>query len=380
MKNVIWLSLFAASAALIAGCHGGESASTPATTQTVEARVVESRQQQVALGLSSTGTVHARESAVVSAQVMGRIQQVLVHEGDSVRAGQTLVVLDDAALRASVDQAQAGVKAAQNAQAAAQTNAALASSTLDRYKQLESEKSVSPQEMDEVSRRAEAAAANLEAVRAQTDAARAQETGARTMMSYTRLVAPFAGVVTARMADPGTMAAPGVPLLQIDQAGALQLQASVDESAIGAIHKGMKVPVAIDGGTSTSGAGVNLTGTVAEIVPAADPSSHSFLVKIDLPSSTQMRAGMYGTAMFANGTKQAILIPRSAVVSRGSLSCAYVLDSQGIAQLRYLTLGGQQGDLVEVLSGVSTGEKLVDAPADRDIAGKRIEASAGVQP
>jgi hypothetical protein len=93
-----------------------------------------------------------------------------------------------------------------------------------------------------------------------------------------------------------------------------------------------------------------------------------------------MRAGMYGTAMFANGTKQAILIPRSAVVSRGSLSCAYVLDSQGIAQLRYLTLGSPQGDLVEVLSGVSAGEKLVDAPSDRDIAGKRIEASAGVRP
>ena len=197
---------------MIAGCHGGESAVTPGTVQTMQARVVESRQQQVTLTVRSTGTVHARETAVVSAQVMGRIQQVLVREGDSVRAGQTLVVLDDAALRAQMEQAQAGVKAAENAQAAAQTNAALAASTLDRYKQLESQKSVSPQEMDEVSRRAEAAAANLEAVRAQTDAARAQESGARTMLGYTHLVAPFAGVVTARMADPGTMAAPGVPL------------------------------------------------------------------------------------------------------------------------------------------------------------------------
>jgi RND family efflux transporter MFP subunit len=306
---------------------------------------------------------------------MGRIQQVLVREGDSVRAGQTLVVLDDAALRSSVEQAQAGVKAAQNVQAAAQTNDALATSTLARYKQLDAQKSVSPQELDEVSQRAQAAAANLEAVRAQTDAARAQESGARTMMSYTRLAAPFAGVITARMADPGTMAAPGVPLLKVDQAGPLQLDASVDESAIAAIHKGMKVQVAIGSGSSA-----NLTGIVAEIVPAADPSSHSFLVKIDLPSSAQMRAGMYGTAMFANGTKQAILIPRSAVVARGSLSCAYVLDSQGIAQLRYLTLGATQGDLVEVLSGVSTGEKLVDAPSDRDIAGKRIETSAGGRP
>jgi RND family efflux transporter MFP subunit len=283
------------------------------------------------------------------------------------------VVLDDAALRSQVEQAQAGVKAAQNAQAAAQTNAALAASTLDRYRQLESEKSVSPQEMDEVSRRAEAAAAGLEAVRAQTDAARAQESGARTMLGYTHLVAPFAGVVTARMADPGTMAAPGVPLLQMDQAGALQLDATVDESAIGAIHKGMKVHLSIDGGVSTTAAGTNLAGTVAEIVPAADPSSHSFLVKIDLPSSSEMRAGMYGTAEFANGARQAILIPHSAVVSRGSLNCVYVLDGQGIAQLRYITLGAAQGNLVEVLSGVSGGEKLVDVPADRDLAGKRIE-------
>jgi RND family efflux transporter MFP subunit len=368
MKNVVWASLLAASGVMIAGCHGGESAATPGTVQTMQARVVESQEQQVPVSLRSTGTIHARETAVVSAQVMGRIQQVMVREGDSVRAGQTLVVLDDAALRASTDQAQAAVKAAQSEQTAAQTDAKLAASTLQRYKQLQAEKSVSPQEMDEVSRRAEAAAARLEAVSAQTDAARAQESGARTMLSYTRLLAPFSGIVTARMADPGTMASPGVPLLQVDQAGVLQLDATVDESAIGAIHKGMKTQVAFDGGNSAS-----LAGTVAEIVPAADPASHSFLVKIDLASSSQLRAGMYGTAEFSNGTRQAILIPRSAVVMRGSLASAYILDGQGIAQLRSLTLGAAQGNLIEVLSGISSGEKLVDAPSDRDLAGKRIE-------
>ncbi len=368
MKTVLSGGLLLVSAALAVGCHSGESAS-PAVAQTMQARVVESRQQEVPLIVRSTGTVHARETAVVSAQVMGRIQQVLVHEGDMVRAGQTLAVLDDSAMRAALEQAQAGVKAAQNAQIAAQTNAALAASTLGRYKQLESQKSVSPQEMDEVSRRAEAAAANVDAIRAQTDAARAQESGARTMLGYTRLVAPFSGVVTSRMADPGTMAAPGVPLLQVDQAGALQLQAAVDESAIGAVHKGIKVQVAISGAGATS-----VIGTVQEVMPAADPASHSFLVKIDLPASSQLRAGMYGTAEFANGAKQAILIPLTAVVMRGSLACAYVLDSKGIAQLRYLTPGAQQGDLIEVLSGISSGEMLVDAPGDRDIAGKRIEA------
>jgi RND family efflux transporter MFP subunit len=372
MKNFIWAILLAVSAATMAGCHGGESAAVQGAIQTAQAQVVESRQQEVPVNLRFTGSIHARETAVISAQVMGRIQQVLVREGDSVRAGQTLVILDDAALRAQVEQAEAGVKAAQNAQAAAQTNAALATSTLGRYKQLESEKSVSPQEMDEVSRRAEGAAASVEAMRAQTDAARAQESGARTMMNFTRLAAPFAGVVTSRMADPGTMAAPGVPLLQLDQAGALQLDVTVDESVIGAIRKGMKLTVEVNGAAAT--------GSVAEIVPAADPSSHSFLVKIDLPSSNHMRAGMYGTAEFANGVRQAILIPRSAVVTRGSLNYVYVLDGQGIAQLRYITLGAAQGNLVEVLSGVSGGEKLVDAPSDRELTGKRIEISTGVRP
>jgi RND family efflux transporter MFP subunit len=367
MKKIMWACLPAVCAAMFAGCHGGEPA-VPAAPQTAQARVVESQQQQVPLTTRSTGTVHARETAVVSAQVMGRIQQVLVREGDSVRAGQTLVVLDDGALRASLEQAQAGVKAAQNAQAAAQTNAALAASTLERYKQLESQKSVSPQEMDEVSRRAEGAAASLEAVRAQTDAARAQERGTQTMLGYSRLVAPFSGVVTARMADPGSMAAPGVPLLQVDQAGPLQLEATVDESAIAAIHKGMKVAATIGGGDSAS-----IAGTVAEIVPAADPSSHSFLVKIGLPASSRLRAGMYGTAEFAHGVRQAILIPHSAVVMRGSLACAYVLDSQAIAQLRTLSLGAPQGDWIEVLSGISAGEKLVESPSDRDLSGKRIE-------
>jgi multidrug efflux pump subunit AcrA (membrane-fusion protein) len=104
------------------------------------------------------------------------------------------------------------------------------------------------------------------------------------------------------------------------------------------------------------------------------------MVKIDLPVSSQTRAGMYGTVEIPNGLRNATLIPRAALVQRGSLSCAYVLNSQGIAQLRTVTLGALQGDLVEVLSGISAGEKLVNDPGDRDLAGKRIEDSNGVRP
>jgi len=96
-------------------------------------------------------------------------------------------------------------------------------------------------------------------------------------------------------------------------------------------------------------------------------------VKIDLLPSKTLLAGMYATAQIPTGTKQAILAPRSAIVIRGSLPCAYVLDSNNIAQLRYVTVGPSQGDAIEVLSGVAANEKLVDDPGDRDLAGKRVE-------
>jgi RND family efflux transporter MFP subunit len=360
--------ILAASSALIAGCHSADSA-PPAATQTTQARLVESRQQDAPMTVHATGTLHARESATISAQVVGRIERVLVREGDTVRAGQALVLLDDAMLRSSADQAQAAYRAALSQQAAAQEQSTLAASTLARYKQLQAEKSVSPQEMDEVTRRAEAAAASVEALHAQSDAVKAQESGARAMLGYTRLSAPFAGVVTARLADPGTMAAPGVPLLQVESSGALQLQAAVDESMIASIRKGMKLPVTLNAAANSV-----IAGTVAEIVPAADPASHSFMVKIDLAPSAQLHSGMFGSTEVAIGTHPAILVPRSAVVLRGSLSCVYVLDANGVAQLRSITLGAAHGELVEVLSGISANEKLVDLPGDRDLAGKRIEA------
>jgi len=368
MKVLLSGCLLAVSSAMFVGCHSTEAVS-PAPVQTVQAHVVESTQQDAPVTMRVTGTLHARESATISAQVMGRIEQVLVHEGDNVKAGQNLVVLDDATMHAAVEQAQAAVKSAQSQQAAAQAEASLAASTLDRFKQLQAEKSVSPQEMDEVTRRAEAARSRVDAVRAQTDAAKAQENGARALLSYVRLHAPFAGTVTKRMADPGTMAAPGMPLLQVESAGPLQLQTAVDESAIGSIRNGMKLSVTIGG--VPDGA---TTGTVSEIVLAADPSSHSFMVKIDLAPSAQLHAGMYGSAEIATGTHQAILVPRSAVALRGSLSCVYVLDANGITQLRSITLGAAHGELVEVLSGVSANERLVDLPGDRDLAGKKIEA------
>jgi RND family efflux transporter MFP subunit len=361
------MSLLALISGAVLGCKSSEPG-TSAPVETLRARIVESRQEQAPVTAKVTGVLHARQTAVLSAQVMGRVQQVVVREGDSVRAGQTLVILDDATLKSGAEQAEAAVKAADNQQIAAQTNADLAASTLARYQQLQSQKSVSPQEMDEVTRRAEAANAQVDALRAQSNAMKAQLAGSRAMLGYSRVVAPFAGVITGRMVDPGALASPGVALVQIDSAGPLQLQATVAESAIGFVRQGMKIGVSID-----SAASLDPSGTVSEIVPAADALTHSFLIKIDLPPSKDLHAGMYATAAIPTGTKEVILVARLAIVVRGSLACAYVLDSNNIAQLRYVTLGSSHGDAVEILSGIAANEKLVDDPGDRDLAGKRIE-------
>lgn len=323
---------------------------------------------QVPAGASAVGTVHARESASLSAQVVGRVTAVLVREGDTVHAGQLLVRLDPSAARAELDRTHADVAASQQQLAAAQTQAALASSTLERYKQLRDKKSVSPQEFDEVDHRAQAAAAQVEAARAQVEAARAAASGARTASGYSSIVAPFAGIVTARHVDPGALASPGMPLVDVDRAGPLQLLVTVDESLLQTLHSGASISVEISAASPAS-----LQGRVAQIVPAADAASHTFLVKIDLPASANLRAGMYGSAQIGTASRTALVVPQSSVVAHGSLQSVWVVDDRGIAALRYVTLGTAHGGNIEVLSGISSGERVVLAPGDRELGGSRIE-------
>lgn len=356
-----------ASPVLFSGCsHSGAPPIAPPPT--VRAQVVRSISAAQPQNIPSTGTLRAKETASISARVPGEIRRILVQPGDRVRAGQLLVVLDDAVARSALDQATSAAEAAARQQAAAQSEASLAAVTLARYQMLKRENSVSSQEFDEVEKRLQAAQLRADSYAAQTQQARAAVAGARTQLGYSALRAPFAGVVTARSADPGTLAAPGIPLLQLDGAGPLQVITAVDESMIGSVRMGMGVPVTIAGTTST------VNSAVAQIVPAADPASRSFQVKLDLPPARNLRAGMFATAEFPGLTREAILAPRSAIAMRGSLACVYAVGADGTALLRYVTLGSTHVDRVEILSGLSSGEVLVNNPGDRDLAGKRIEA------
>ena len=359
-------------APLLSGCHGSPATPSSAPRTITGLAVAQATLQTVPSTVQAVGSVRAAESATVSAQTSGRVLAVLVHAGDAVHAGQPLVRIDNTLAASDLSRMNANVASARDAAAAAQAQADLAASTLKRYDLLRERKSVSPHEYDEVSRRAEAAQAQLSAAKSQLAAAQAAAASATTMADYAVVKAPFAGLVTARLVDPGALAAPGVPLLIVDQSGPLQLQVSVDESQIAAIHPGQRLDATLDGQLQP------VPVTVAEVVPAADPSSHSFLVKLALPASRGLRSGIYGSVAIPVGQRTAILIPAAAVVHRGSLATAWVLDANGLASLRYLTLGAVFGDdRVEALSGVSAGESLVLNPADRDLAGSRIEVAAG---
>src|SRR5215831_7504192 len=314
----------------------------------------------------ASGTVRARYTAEIAAKISSNILEIRVQAGDRVTAGQTLVVLDRANLEASLRRAEAScaeaesaIAEAENAIAGASANLDLARVTHKRFEDLLAKASVSQQESDESQARLKSTEAALEMAaskRRQAEAHRSQTeaelAAARVALGYATLAAPFSGLVTERKADPGSLATPGMPLLTVEREGNLRLEASIDESRLGLVRIGEQVAVEIDGLNRT------VSGRVAETVPSIDASTRSFLAKIDLPAVLGLRAGMFGRAAFAGGEREALLVPQSAVLERGQVRSAYVVENE-IARLRPVTLGETRDKRREILSGLTAGEKII---------------------
>lgn len=362
------LLLAALLALALAGCSSQPKIAQAAPETVTDLSVVTAQRAPAPDWVEAVGTVRAAQSTQVAPQVMGSVVAINVREGDRVRRGEVLAVIDDAQPRAGVERAQAALLAADKDAVAADADFALAESTLKRYQNLFDKKSVSPQEFDEVKARFQAAEARRELARAGQQQARAALSQARTQLEYTRVRAPFDGVVTEKRVDAGAMAAPGMPLLTVEDRRRYRLEANVDESQIQFVKQGANVPVTLD-----AFAGQQFTGRVAQVVPAADPASRSFLVKVELPASADMRSGLFGRARFQRGQRESLMLPATAVVVRGQLQGVYVLGQDKVATLRYVTLGKAEAGRIEVLSGLQSGEQLVADPGERELAGKRVQ-------
>jgi multidrug efflux system membrane fusion protein len=314
----------------------------------------------------ATGTVRARTSAVISAKLMGYVREVKVQTGDRVREGQLLVTLDTRDLDISSRRAEAAreevrtaVPEADSAVEGAKANLDLAKVTFGRMEDLFQKTSISNQEFDEASAKLKAAQAAYQmaaARRLQLNSKLAevdQEVrSTEVTRSYADVLAPFAGVVISKSVDPGSLALPGAPLFTIEREGTYRLEASVEESRLAAIRIGQPVSVTLDSVDRT------LDARVSEIVPAVDAASRAYTVKIDLPSVPAIRSGIFGRASFQLGSRAVLGIPAGAVTERGQLQSVLVAD-HGIARTRLITTGQKVKGSIEVLSGLSVGEKVI---------------------
>ena len=345
--------------------RGAVSMAAPVAVQVVAASL-----QSWPQSYEATGTVRARTTATVASRVMGYVQRVDARVGDRVRAGQMLVTIDARDLEANLRRAEAGLAEAQsavpeveNAIAAARANLDLAQSTFRRMQDLDQKKSISSQEFDEASARLKSAQANYEMVvprRAQIQSKIAQaeqeQRAARITLGYASIAAPFAGVVTAKSVEPGNLAAPGAPLLTIEQEGSYRLEAEVDESRLAAVRPGGSARVSLDALECSFDA------QVSEVVPEVDSASRAYTVKIELPAMKDLRSGLFGRASFPVGGRQILAVPAAALQQRGQLQSVFVVEN-GVARVRLITAGGRRQDALEVLSGLSAGESVVVAPS-----------------
>lgn len=351
----------------MSSCSTEQPTNVSAAESVRDVSVLAVEQENIPDVLQAVGTVRAAETSDLASQMMGNIVEMKVQEGDWVHRGQVLAVLDESQPRAAVDRATAAELAAQQQLGAAETDLALAESTLKRTQYLYEQKVVSQQEFEDVKARQEADLARSDVAKAGLAQARAALKEARTSLDYTRIRAPFNGIVTHRKADSGALASPGMPIFTVEDTRRYRLEVAVNENDVRYAGAGEKVSIAVEAIGEAA-----LKGKVVQIVPAADPASRAFLVKIDLPADPRLRSGLFGRAEFYRGKQQTLLIPRSAVVERGQLQSVFVLDQNNVASLRYITLGKSSGPEIEVLSGLQSGDRFVANPGERDLNRKRI--------
>lgn len=359
---------------LLAGCGGEpERKHAPAAKAPIRVETAAVTRAVRPGTYEATGTVRSRASAAVASKLMGYAREVRGEIGERVREGQVLVVLDSRELDVTVQRAEAAreevkgaIPEAESAIAGAKAQVDLAQVTFNRMQDLLGKRSVTQQEFDEASARLKSARASHEmarARRAQLDSKLSQieqeVRAAGVNRTYATIAAPFSGVIVTKSIEPGALAVPGAPLFVIERNDAFRLEATVEESRLAMMRTGLAAKVALDGTDKVFAA------RVSEIVPSVDAASRTGTVKIDLPSSAGLRSGLFGRAVFAIGTQEALSIPSAAAMERGQLQSVYVVENN-TARSRLVTLGAKFEDRVEVLSGLSEGERVV-VPIPRDL-------------
>lgn len=368
-----------------AGCEDKIQPGTthPASTAVVKAVIATAHLTNQPLIYEAVGTVAARTASTISSKIMGTVKTITVREGDPVKKGDILVILDQRQVAAQLRRAQAALAEAKSSEAAAvsaleaaRAGAEAAGATFRRYQNLMQDESATPQEFDDVKARHRQAQAAQQRAAEMVQAARSRIREAEATLASAAVArrdavvrAPYDGTVVAKLVETGDLAAPGTGLVTLQRAGGYRVNVVLPEDYFKAVRLKQAVTVRVPAARIES-----LEGTVETIVPAADQSSRSFVVKVSLPTAKSIRSGMFARVAMATGREKILLIPHSALVIQGQLTGVFILDRAGMARFRLVRTGRKFGAAVEVISGLAAGDRFVASPPPALVDGTRVEA------
>jgi RND family efflux transporter MFP subunit len=339
----------------LVGCGESRHASGEPETRTavaVDTRVAATK--PVAVVTEATGSVEPWVRVSPGTKILGRIDQFLVREGDRVLPGQVLVRLEKGDLEAAVAQARAAI-------AVAEANLENARAQYDRMQVLHGRGSATAKNLEDATTGFRVAEASL-------TQARASFAAAEVTLAYAEIRSPVPGWVVSKMAEAGDMAGPGTPLLTVEDLSRVKVVVHVPESDVVGLSEGDPAEIRFDvlGGAEEA--------VVDRIMPAGDPASRTYRVQLVLDNPDgRIKSGMYARALFERGDREALLVPATAIIHRGQLRGLFVVDDAGRARLRWVRLGRELEDGIEVLSGLTSGERFVVSPPSALTDGSPVE-------
>ena len=299
------------------------------------------------------GVVEAVNRSTIAAQTGGQITEIHFDVDDFVEKGQVIVRLRDSQQKAALTAAEAQLKQAETALQDAQD-------TYDRAVKVFDKGAISEADMDKIT-------AALESARAAGEAAAAGVDQAREQLEYTKISAPYTGIVTERHVQTGEVAAPGTPIMSGISLEELRVNVDVPQSLIPVIRNNPQ-------GYVIGPDGLPIMAEKITVFPYADQSSNTFRVRLDLPDTDGgFFPGMYVKTGFIIGMEKLLLVPESAVVNRSEVTGVYVIEEQtGKVSLRYIRTGRRFPDgKITVLSGLSPGETIALNPVEAGVAAKQ---------
>lgn len=341
-KLTQWMSLSSLVLVTVGMTACGEKEATTEknaiVTQTIQADVEAVTLGSIPLKAVVPGAVVPDQKAQIASRLMGYIKNLDVKVGQEVKSGQLLFSIDSTDVNSQILKAKSGYQ---------QAEAGLKDAKLDydRFSRLYKDDSVSKQQFDKISLKYKVAQENLVAAKTGLNQAKSQ-------LHYANVKAPFDGVVVEKMADAGSLAAPGNPVLVLENLTSLSVQTQVAEDLFAVLRPGDEAEVRIDGQKKV------LTGTIYTLVSAADPKTRTHTVKLSLPALVNVNSGTFARVGFKRGERQTMMVPKSAILNRSGVEGVFVLE-EGKAYFHMVRLGEKIGDRIEIKAGVNLGDLVV---------------------